>query len=152
MAKVEDIDFIEVIQNVQDTISSQIDGSNAIVKSDFAVEAKVKYNKIQAESLILNLLTNSIKYKSPDRPLTIKIKTEIIENYFCIIVEDNGLGIDLPNDIDKVFGLFKRAHPEIAGSGIGLYMTKQALVRLGGKITVESEIDKGTIFKVFLQM
>ena len=62
-------------------------------------------------------------------------------------MRDNGLGVNL-NQKDKIFGMFKRLHNHVEGSGIGLYIVKKIVENNGGKIEVESEVGKGTIFKV----
>jgi len=67
-----------------------------------------------------------------------------------ISVEDNGLGINLAKHGTKLFTLYKRFHNHVEGRGIGLYMVKNQVESLGGKVEVESSIDAGTVFKVFL--
>jgi signal transduction histidine kinase len=64
-------------------------------------------------------------------------------------VKDNGLGIR-KEDIPKVFKMFKRLHAHVEGSGIGMYIIKRMVENKGGKIELESEIDKGSTFKVYL--
>jgi signal transduction histidine kinase len=61
---------------------------------------------------------------------------------------DNGQGIDLSTKKDQVFGLYKRFHRHVKGKGMGLFMVKTQVEMLGGKIKIESEINKGTIFEI----
>ena len=66
-----------------------------------------------------------------------------------MLFKDNGLGIDLQNLSEQVFGLYKRFHTDRAeGKGMGLYMVKTQVESMGGKISVSSEVNKGTEFKI----
>ncbi|CAN5473578.1 hypothetical protein BH23BAC1_BH23BAC1_20760 [soil metagenome] len=62
---------------------------------------------------------------------------------------DNGLGISDHNK-EKIFNMFKRLHDHVEGTGIGLYIVKRIIENAGGKIEVESKLNKGTTFKIFL--
>jgi signal transduction histidine kinase len=66
------------------------------------------------------------------------------------VVEDNGLGIDMRQE-EKIFGLFKRLHTHVEGTGIGLYMVKKMLENAGGKIQVESQVGVGSAFKAYFK-
>jgi sensor histidine kinase regulating citrate/malate metabolism len=70
----------------------------------------------------------------------------------CLTIEDNGLGLDLSRYHEKVFGLYNRFHPHIAGKGIGLCLVKTQISSLGGKIEIESEVNSGASFKVFFKI
>lgn len=149
--KIENIDLNELLQKTKDGLNAEIELSKANIKANFKKYPTIKYNKLKADSLMHNLMSNAIKYRSSERPLKIELGTKEDEHFVCLSVKDNGIGIDLERDKEKVFGLFKRAHAKIAGSGIGLHMTKQSLENMGGKIEVESEVDKGTTFKVYFK-
>jgi signal transduction histidine kinase len=80
----------------------------------------------------------------------IKITTEEDKDHVRIIFKDNGLGINLNENGDNLFGLYKRFHPHIEGKGLGLFMVKTQLEVLGGKISVKSEPNIGTEFTIEL--
>ena len=101
-------------------------------------------------SIIYNIISNAIKYKSPERKPEIQVKIYQEDNNIILIIADNGLGIDLPHQRDKVFGLYKRFHFHTEGKGVGLYTVKTQVEILGGKIDVQSDVDKGTTFKISL--
>jgi signal transduction histidine kinase len=103
------------------------------------------------ESIMLNLLSNSIRYSSPDRIAKIHFSTEINNNEVMFIAKDNGLGIDLQKHGHKLFGLNNTFHRHPDSKGVGLFMTKTQIEAIGGSITVESEVDKGTTFKIVLK-
>ncbi len=93
--------------------------------------------------LFQNLISNAIKYRS-EQPLEINIMVDPQKCLFC--VSDNGIGI-APQDQEKIFGVFKRLHGrEIPGTGIGLSICQRIVERYGGKIWVESQLDKGSTF------
>ncbi|MCB1097483.1 MAG: CHASE domain-containing protein [Verrucomicrobiae bacterium] len=95
-----------------------------------------------------NLLSNAIKYRHPDRPLRISIDFTSHRTESILRVQDNGLGFDASTDQDKIFGLFRRAHSHVQGSGFGLYITKQSLEFHGASITCTSAVGTGSAFLV----
>lgn len=103
-------------------------------------------NKTFFESILLNLLTNAIKYRAKDRPLKIAISSKEINNKIILTFSDNGIGIDLKRNKDKVFGLYQRFHDYPDSKGLGLYLVKSQVESMGGKIEIESEVNEGTTF------
>jgi signal transduction histidine kinase len=95
------------------------------------------------------LLSNALKYSSPDRKPEVKIVSYQEKEFTILQVSDNGLGLSKENQ-SKIFGMFKRVHQHVEGSGIGLYIIKKMIENVGGKIEVKSEVGKGTTFKVVL--
>ena len=102
------------------------------------------------ESIILNLATNCIKYKNPDKVLKINISANIVNNNCLIVVSDNGLGIDLARHGDKIFGMYKTFHEHEESNGLGLFMTKNQVEAMGGNISVQSKVGTGTKFTIEL--
>ncbi|MDT0647714.1 PAS domain S-box protein [Zunongwangia sp. F260] len=103
------------------------------------------------ESILLNFLTNGIKYRSPDRKSYIKLNAKKNQHFTILKIEDNGLGIDLKKYGNKLFGMYKTFHRHKDARGIGLFITKNQIEAIGGKIEVESEVGKGTTFKLYLK-
>tara|TARA_B100001750_G_scaffold55397_1_gene43201 strand:+ start:1150864 stop:1153071 length:2208 start_codon:yes stop_codon:yes gene_type:complete len=101
------------------------------------------------DSIFLNLLTNGIKYSSPDRAPLLKISSEITDKNVILSFEDNGLGINLKRHGKKIFGMYKTFHRNKDAKGIGLFITKNQIEAMNGHIEVESEVNKGTTFKLF---
>ena len=106
--------------------------------------------KPMVHSILYNLITNAIKYRSSEREPIVTTRSRSEGNYFVLEVEDNGLGIDLPNHKDNLFKLYKRFHYHTEGKGLGLYLVKLQAESLGGYVEVKSEINKRTIFSVYL--
>lgn len=103
------------------------------------------------DSIMLNFLTNGIKYRSLERESYVQLDSKIEGEYIVISIEDNGLGIDLKKHKAKIFGMYKTFHKNKDSRGIGLFITKNQIESLGGKIELESEVNKGTIFKLYLK-
>ena len=99
-------------------------------------------------SIFYNLISNSIKYRQQQVPCLIEIKSRRVKDTIELVFTDNGMGIDLQKRGDQVFGLYKRFHTNIEGKGMGLFMVKTQVETLGGKISIQSEVNKGTEFKI----
>lgn len=145
----EEIEIQDIIKDVLFSISDLIKQSNAEIKSELFVK-KITFSPKNLRSILYNLLTNSIKYRSPGKKPLIKIKTFLIDEIFCLCVEDNGLGIK-KEDISKIFEPFKRIHHQVEGSGMGMSIVKRIVDNNNGTILVESEVNKGTTIKILLK-
>jgi PAS domain S-box-containing protein len=144
--KKEPILIKEVFENVFSQLSFQIELHKPIIKIDFENVSIINTNKAYIESILLNLLTNALKYKSENRKLKITITASQIDDSVDLIFKDNGIGIDLKRNRDKVFGLYQRFHNYPDSKGLGLYLVKSQVETMGGTIDIESEVNKGTSF------
>ncbi|WP_141234928.1 ATP-binding protein [Flectobacillus sp. BAB-3569] len=134
---------------VKSSIGYQIREANASLQTDFSGVGEVSFDSSYLESILLNLLTNAIKYRSLSRPLEIQVFTIDTPNYVELHFTDNGIGIDLKRHRSKIFGLYQRFHDYPDSKGLGLYIVSSQIRALGGKIDVQSEVDKGTTFIVY---
>jgi PAS domain S-box-containing protein len=144
----EEVSLKEVFENVFSQLSFQIELHKPIIKLKFDRVPLLNTNKAYIESILLNLLTNSIKYKSENRKLKISIMAEQIDHKAILTFKDNGIGIDLERNRDKVFGLYQRFHNYPDSKGLGLYLVKSQVETMGGTISIESEVNKGTTFTI----
>ncbi len=142
------IKFQDALNIVTNGIGQMISLSKTTIEADFSQLAEINYIPAYLESILLNLITNAIKYKHEDRDPVIEIKTYIEENTKYLKVTDNGRGIDMKLFKDKVFGMYKTFHYNKDAVGIGLFLTKNQIESLNGNIAVESEVDKGTTFLI----
>jgi signal transduction histidine kinase len=118
------------------------------IETDFR-EAPIVYTvRPIVTSILYNLISNAIKYRSPQRSLQLKIKTTQIDKAISLQVSDNGLGMNLDQFSKNIFGLYKRFHTHTDGKGLGLYLVKLQIESLGGKVDVASELNVGTTFNV----
>jgi PAS domain S-box-containing protein len=146
--ELEILDFKGVLNKTKEIISGQIIKTDSIITSDFSKMPEIEYHKTYLESIFLNLVTNAIKYRSPDRNPEIHIETEIVNDKIKLTIRDNGLGIDLVRHGHKLFGLNKTFHRHPDAKGVGLYLTKIQIETMGGSIYATSEVNKGTVFTI----
>jgi len=103
------------------------------------------------DSIIINLITNAVKYSDQKKESFVRVSAREFNSIVVIFVEDNGLGINLELYGDKLFGMFKTFHKNKDAKGIGLFMTKNQIEAMGGRIKVESKPGEGSVFTVFLK-
>ncbi|PCJ92681.1 MAG: hypothetical protein COA50_15370 [Flavobacteriaceae bacterium] len=101
------------------------------------------------ESILMNFITNAVKYKHADRDPIITLSLTKNNDYSILSIADNGIGIDLKKYGDKLFGMYKTFHNNADAKGIGLYITKNQIEAMSGKIITSSEVGKGTIFNIY---
>ena len=138
----------DVFENVFNQLSFLISSNKPILKIDLEVETIFDINKSYLESIFLNLLTNAINYREPSRQLRITIATKVEDNNLFMTFKDNGIGIDLEKNNDKIFGLYQRFHNYPESKGLGLYLVKSQVESMGGTISVDSIVGKGTTFTI----
>lgn len=144
----EEVVVKEVFENVFFQLNNQISLQKPNMRVNIDPDATLYINKSYLESIILNLLSNALKYRSLDRPLKINIEVLQDEKSLHLIIKDNGIGIDMSKNRDKIFGLYQRFHNYADSKGLGLYLVKSQVEAMGGTIEVESEVDKGTEFRI----
>ncbi|MFD2998738.1 ATP-binding protein [Pontibacter toksunensis] len=145
----EEIPFENLLGDVLGSIQLMVQQSGVEIQTDFSRKPSVCFIPQHLQSILQNLLTNAIKYRSPERAPVVKISTEETEDFVVLTVKDNGIGIDLEKHRKKIFNLFKRLHDHVEGNGVGLYVVKRIIDNYQGKIEVESQVNKGTAFKVY---
>lgn len=121
---------------------------DAQIINDIPENTRVRVVPAYLESILLNLLSNAIKYRDPNRPLKIHFFSSIFEQGIRLSITDNGLGIDLSRHSEHVFGMYKTFHGNSDARGFGLFLTKSQVEAMGGTIELDSEIGKGSTFKV----
>jgi signal transduction histidine kinase len=138
--------FEEIIREVKDDIEPLISEASAEIREVLEVKS-IAYPKKHLRSILYNLISNAIKYRSTERSTIIEIKTTEFNGKTRLSVSDNGLGLE-ERQLGKLFKMFKRFHTHVEGSGIGLYMIKRMIENNGGSITVVSKPGEGTTFHV----
>lgn len=145
------IDFETIWNKITQMTQQLIQDAGTTININFEKAPSVNFNISYLESILLNLLSNALKYRSNKRPLEIWVKTRNTSKGIELIFTDNGLGIDLKRHKNKVFGLYQRFHNHPDSKGIGLYMVQAQVKSLGGNISVKSEVDKGTQFSILFK-
>ena len=146
----EPMDLPKVIEEVRLDIASLIEQADAQLDIDVMGCGPIRFAPKNLRSIVYNLVSNAVKYHDPERKPLVCIRCEEAEDYQVLTVADNGLGMDLSKD-NQLFGLFRRLHTHVEGTGIGLYIVKKIIENAGGKIKVESEVGVGTTFRVFFK-
>jgi PAS domain S-box-containing protein len=150
-AKKEPIEIPSILESICSTLEPQIKESGAIVNVTIAPNASsIVTLKSYLESILYNLISNAIKYRSGTRAPVIAVETTREGSNVRIRVSDNGIGIDLKESGKHLFGLYKRFNFDVEGKGLGLHMTKMQVEAMGGTISVNSQPGTGTTFVVLL--
>ncbi|MCW3084401.1 MAG: kinE 2 [Bacteroidetes bacterium] len=147
--KKEPVLFSELVADIKISINNLLQTENALIETNFEID-QVFTLKSYMYSIFYNLISNSLKYRNGVTPI-ISISSEKRNNKIFLIFKDNGLGIDLKVQRDKIFGLYNKFHFHKEGKGMGLYMTKTQVEILGGKIDVKSDVNQGTEFFIELE-
>ncbi|WP_158827079.1 sensor histidine kinase [Mucilaginibacter lacusdianchii] len=143
----QELNFKDTTQKVLDVLQSDIMASKAVIEQNFEV-ATVCFPGIYLESVIMNLISNGIKYAKPNVNPHICISTYTENGKTVLQHTDNGIGIDLELHGEKLFGLYKTFHQHTQAHGVGLFLIKNQIESQGGQITVQSKPGEGTTFKI----
>ncbi len=144
----EEIHLDEVLELTVKSFENQIKAYNASISIDFSDVSHIFYPRKYMESIFTNLLSNALKYRSPDQTPEIKFKSEIKGNEIILSVSDNGLGIDIELHKKNLFKIRKVFHDHPEARGFGLFMTKTQVEAMGGNIWVDSTPEVGSTFYV----
>lgn len=149
--KTERVRFEDKFCVITKVLAKEISESQASITADFSEAPEVVTTKTYLYSILSNLLSNALKFRKSDVPLHVQFKTFRVENFVCLSVSDNGMGMDLGKRSKDVFGMYKRFHgSSIPGKGVGLHLVKTQVEALGGRIEVDSEPGEGCEFLVYL--
>lgn len=107
-------------------------------------------DKTRLKIILNNLISNAIKFQfsqDQSRKPFVNISLEATSSMYVITVQDNGKGID-EHHLGHIFDMFYRANEYAQGSGLGLYILKESVIKLGGTVEAESVLGEGTTFKI----
>ena len=143
--KIEGINVQQEIDKILCLFIETIDGDIKI-NTDLSELNTVQFSKMYFQSVMQNLISNAIKYRDPNKLSYINITTSYDKGKKILIIEDNGLGVDLNKYGKRIFKLYERFHRNVSGKGMGLFMVKTQLETLNAEIKIESEFGVGTSF------
>ncbi len=147
--KMEEVSIRTILNDVKEELQVAMETANVALIEQIEVE-EFTFAKASLRSIVYNLLSNAIKYRSQRRPPIITVSTGFDGNQKTLSIKDNGLGLSKKQQ-EKLFGMFKRFHNHVEGSGIGLYIVKRTMENYGGRVVVTSKQDEGTEFKLYFQ-
>ena len=136
----------EVLGQVLSNLKQLVEESSAAITHDTLPSVPIK--AVHLEQLLQNLIGNALKYKRDGEPARVHVSASQRDREWDFSITDNGLGIEKQYQ-GKVFDLFKRLHSargEHAGAGMGLAICQRIVERYGGRIWVDSDVDRGATF------
>lgn len=145
---IREVNLNESLRTTIDSIKSHINTSNTTIEINFDAFETVRFNQSYMESIFLNLITNSIRYSKPNEAPVITIRTAIKKGVKQLIFSDNGIGMNMDNIRGKIFGFSQTFHDNKESKGIGLYLVNNHVQAMGGSISVESAVGKGSTFTI----
>ena len=145
------LNLINYIDKAKEVLSEQILSNKVTLTTNIPEDATINYNSAYLESILYNLISNAIRYRHPQRKPIISINLYQQNDKTIIEVSDNGIGIDLVRNADKIFGMYKTFSSNSDARGIGLFITKNQVDAMGGSITVDSIPNEGTTFKIYVK-
>lgn len=137
----------EVLERVLENLEAAIEESGAVVTHSPLPE--IEADPVQIGQLFQNLIANALKFRGASAP-RVHVAASRAQGEWIFSVRDNGIGIE-PAEASSIFTMFKRLHPEVPGSGIGLAICKRVVERHGGRLWVESEPGRGSTFSFTLR-
>ena len=148
---VEPLNLSDYIKNTLTSQNAQILAKEATIINKVDESIFVNYNRAYLDSILLNLISNALRYSHPDRKPVISLTCFEEKDKLVLRVSDNGVGIDLNKHGDKMFGIYQTFNGNADARGFGLFISKNQIEAMGGKIEVESNINKGTTFKIYFK-
>jgi len=137
----------EIVKQVINTLETEVRATGANLQVEMDGVSAIRFPHVYFQSLFHNLISNALKYQDPERPLVVKFTGKRIDaENIRFTIEDNGLGFDMAQNQHRLYGMFKRFHNHVPGTGIGLHIVKSIVDAFDGKIDVESTPGKGTKF------
>ncbi|WP_144266351.1 PAS domain S-box protein [Pontibacter ummariensis] len=145
----ENIILSELMEEIRESVQELVNISGVTITGGFSEVPHFLFPRKNLRSLVYNLVSNGVKYRSAARPSVVKVSTARIGGMVRLRVQDNGLGVAVENK-EHLFGMFKRFHDHVEGSGVGLYIVKRIVENANGYIEVDSKLGSGTTFDVYL--
>jgi PAS domain S-box-containing protein len=148
---VEPLSLQEYVLRTLATQNAQILFRKATIINKVSDDIFINYNRAYLESILLNLLSNALRYSHPEREPVISFTCFQENEQLVLSVADNGIGIDLKKHGENMFGIYQTFNGNADARGFGLFITKNQIEAMGGKIVVESTVGKGTTFKLYFK-
>lgn len=149
-ASAELVDLGNILEDVRLALAQQVIETQASITSDLKI-TELKFVRRKLRSLVYNLISNAIKYTPSDCIPEIRVSSYQEDDFLVISVADKGIGMN--QEVQQaIFEKFRRVRSDVEGSGVGLYLVHTIVTGAGGKISIDSESGKGSLFKVYLPL
>jgi len=137
------------IEAVLKQIAPLLAESQGQVSNQVPAELEVQVIPVYLQNILLNLLSNAIRYRSPERRLQIQLTASQHGKQVSFTIQDNGLGLDLARHGHKLFGIYQTFHGNTDAKGLGLFITKAQVEAMQGHLDVQSELGIGSSFRIY---
>ena len=148
---VEPLDLRKYIEKTLIDLHEEIKQRKITVNCHVKRDTLIVYNPAYLENILINCISNAIRYSDPDKDSFVNIESYEEESKTVLKISDNGIGIDMQKNKDKIFGMYKTFHNNPDAKGMGLFITKNQIDAMGGSITVESKPGEGTTFRIYFK-
>ncbi|MBT34601.1 MAG: hypothetical protein CMO01_33480 [Thalassobius sp.] len=146
----EEINFTKLLNDILEELKYMQHAERLELIREFNIEENFYNDALRLQVIFRNLISNAIKYQNPYEDHSYaKVKISVNAQELNLEVEDNGIGIRKDDQL-RIFDMFFRSDNRTAGSGLGLYIVKESIEKLGGSISLDSQVHKGTTFKIKL--
>lgn len=145
---VEPLCVSEYLKRTLNLLEVQIQEKNAIIHQEIPEEMQVDFNAAYLESVLLNFMSNALRYVDSERTPEISVSGTRENGHWVLQISDNGIGVDLDLHGEQLFGLYKTFSDKPYSKGVGLFIVKNQLEAMGGSVDVESTVNVGTTFKI----
>ena len=152
--KKKELDLNEIVENAAHSFALRVEHTGGKIYVDIeAIDSTLYVDEVHFQNVIFNLMDNAVKYRKPEEPLFVTMKTWNDEHHLYLSINDTGLGMKKEN-LKKIFDKFYRVHTgnvhDVKGFGLGLAYVRKIVELHGGEIKVDSELGKGTTFTIKL--
>jgi PAS domain S-box-containing protein len=144
----EELEFRLCYEKAMEVLVAGAEPRDMQIDVDFSARETIRYPRKYLVSYFLNLISNAMRYRSPERKLQVSVRTYVQDENVFLEIADNGIGIDMQRNGSKLFGLRKTFHGNHDAKGFGLFITKTQVETMGGAITAVSEPRKGSTFTI----
>lgn len=146
---IEQLNLNLFIEKTLAVLEKQIQDKKAVVENLVPKEIQITYNPAYLESILYNFISNAIRYSHPDRKPLVVLRFD--QDKKALIIADNGIGIDLKRNGENLFGMYKTFNNNPDAKGIGLFISKNQIDAMGGRIEIDSELNVGTTFTIYFK-
>lgn len=147
---VEPLNLSRYIEKTLNILHDQILLKQVVIVNKVTEDVLVNYNPAYLESILLNFIFNAIRYSDENRTPLIELSCHR-EDMMVLQISDNGIGMNLEKYGDELYGMYKTFNGNPDSRGVGLFISKNQIDAMGGKVRVESEVGVGTTFKIYFK-
>ncbi|MCK0191328.1 PAS domain-containing protein [Arenibacter sp. F20364] len=144
-----EVNFNKKLNTVLKQLKTPLNKAKATVICEISDDVNISVVPDYLKNILTNIITNALKYKKPNVDPIIKLSVNYVQNYTVISIVDNGLGLDIKKYGAKLFGMYKTFHGNSDAKGLGLYITKNQIEAMNGKIDANSQVGIGSTFNLY---